>query len=139
MHTVGICGSDIHYYEHGKIGQWNVDAPMVLGHEGSGTVIAVGENEKILKEGARFIWLDVFNSDLSSDPTPVVCNGIGKGNWKLSLNTLDFEDCCKTIATTAFTSGKVDNYKDPLIIALNLNTQKNMYSLSLCLLYQVHL
>ena len=39
MHTVGICGSDIHYYEHGKIGQWNVNAPMVLGHEGSGTVL----------------------------------------------------------------------------------------------------
>ena len=39
MHTVGICGSDIHYYEHGKIGQWNVNAPMVLGHEGSGTII----------------------------------------------------------------------------------------------------
>ena len=53
MHTVGICGSDIHYYEHGKIGQWNVDAPMVLGHEGSGTIIAVGKNEKILKEGDR--------------------------------------------------------------------------------------
>ena len=53
MHTVGICGSDIHYYEHGKIGQWNVTKPMVLGHEGSGTVIAVGENEKILKEGDR--------------------------------------------------------------------------------------
>ena len=53
MHTVGICGSDIHYYEHGKIGQWNVDAPMVLGHEGSGTVIAVGNNEKILKVGDR--------------------------------------------------------------------------------------
>ena len=34
MHTVGICGSDIHYYEHGKIGQWHVNAPMVLGHEG---------------------------------------------------------------------------------------------------------
>ena len=31
MHTVGICGSDIHYYEHGKIGQWHVNAPMVLG------------------------------------------------------------------------------------------------------------
>ena len=53
MHTVGICGSDIHYYEHGKIGQWNVDAPMVLGHEGSGTVISVGDNEKILKVGDR--------------------------------------------------------------------------------------
>ena len=53
MHTVGICGSDIHYYEHGKIGQWHVNAPMVLGHEGSGTVIAVGKNETILKEGDR--------------------------------------------------------------------------------------
>ena len=49
MHTVGICGSDIHYYEHGKIGQWKVNQPMVLGHEGSGTVIDVGKNEKILK------------------------------------------------------------------------------------------
>ena len=39
MHTVGICGSDIHYYEHGKIGQWLVKEPMILGHEGSGTII----------------------------------------------------------------------------------------------------
>ncbi len=53
MHTVGICGSDIHYYEHGKIGQWEVKAPMVLGHEGAGTVIEVGENEKILSVGDR--------------------------------------------------------------------------------------
>jgi len=42
MHTVGICVSDIHYYEHGKIGQWEVKAPMVLGNEGAGTVIEVG-------------------------------------------------------------------------------------------------
>ena len=53
MHTVGICGSDIHYYEHGKIGQWKVNEPMVLGHEGSGTVIDIGKNEKILKTGDR--------------------------------------------------------------------------------------
>ena len=53
MHTVGICGSDIHYYEHGKIGKWEVKAPMVLGHEGSGTVIEVGKNEKILSVGDR--------------------------------------------------------------------------------------
>ena len=53
MTTVGICGSDIHYYEHGKIGQWEVKAPMVLGHEGAGTVIEVGENEKILSVGDR--------------------------------------------------------------------------------------
>jgi len=53
MHTVGICGSDIHYYEHGKIGQYIVNAPMVLGHEGSGTVIEIGDNEKTLKVGDR--------------------------------------------------------------------------------------
>ena len=53
MHTVGICGSDIHYYKHGKIGQWEVKAPMVLGHEGAGTVIEVGENEKILSVDDR--------------------------------------------------------------------------------------
>ena len=41
MHTVGICGSDVHYYTHGKIGPFVVDKPMVLGHEGSGTIIAV--------------------------------------------------------------------------------------------------
>ena len=53
MHTVGICGSDIHYYKHGKIGQWHVNAPMVLGHEGSGTIIEVGTNVKNLKVGDR--------------------------------------------------------------------------------------
>ena len=53
MHTVGICGSDIHYYEHGKIGQWKVNEPMVLGHEGSGTIVGVGENQKNLKIGDR--------------------------------------------------------------------------------------
>ena len=53
MHTVGICGSDVHYYKHGKIGQWHVNSPMVLGHEGSGTIIEVGTNVKNLKIGNR--------------------------------------------------------------------------------------
>ena len=50
MHTVGICGSDIHYYQHGKIGPFVVREPIVLGHEGSGTIIDVGNkviNHKI--------------------------------------------------------------------------------------------
>lgn len=41
-HTVGICGSDVHYYTHGRIGPFVVRAPMILGHEGAGTVLAVG-------------------------------------------------------------------------------------------------
>ena len=32
LHTVGICGSDVHYFTHGRIGSFVVEAPMVLGH-----------------------------------------------------------------------------------------------------------
>lgn len=53
IHTVGICGSDVHYYKHGKIGPFIVNEPMVLGHEASGTVIEVGSNVKTLKVGDR--------------------------------------------------------------------------------------
>jgi D-xylulose reductase len=53
MHTVGICGSDVHYYTHGKIGPFIVDKPMVLGHEGSGTIIEIGNNVSNLKVGDR--------------------------------------------------------------------------------------
>lgn len=42
LHTVGICGSDVHYYTHGAIGPFVVRAPMVLGHEAAGTVVEVG-------------------------------------------------------------------------------------------------
>ncbi|SAL43236.1 zinc-binding xylitol/sorbitol dehydrogenase [Caballeronia peredens] len=53
IHTVGICGSDIHYYQHGRIGPFVVNEPMVLGHEASGTVVEVGEDVKHLKAGDR--------------------------------------------------------------------------------------
>jgi L-iditol 2-dehydrogenase len=41
--AVGVCGSDVHYYEHGRIGDFVVEAPIVLGHESAGRVAAVGE------------------------------------------------------------------------------------------------
>ncbi len=40
--AVGVCGSDIHYYEHGRIGSFVVRDPMVLGHESAGRVVALG-------------------------------------------------------------------------------------------------
>ena len=40
--AVGVCGSDVHYYEHGRIGSFVVRQPMVLGHESSGRVVALG-------------------------------------------------------------------------------------------------
>jgi len=53
VHTVGVCGSDVHYYTHGKIGPFVVNAPMVLGHEAAGTVAAVGRCVTDLKAGDR--------------------------------------------------------------------------------------
>lgn len=40
--AVGICGSDVHYYEHGRIADFVVREPLVLGHEASGTIVALG-------------------------------------------------------------------------------------------------
>jgi D-xylulose reductase len=53
IHTVGICGSDIHYYQHGAIGPFVVREPMILGHEAAGTVVAVGKCVTKLKPGDR--------------------------------------------------------------------------------------
>lgn len=53
VHTVGVCGSDVHYYVHGGIGPFRVDAPMVLGHEASGTVVETGANVTHLRVGDR--------------------------------------------------------------------------------------
>jgi D-xylulose reductase len=51
--SVGVCGSDIHYYLHGAIGQFVVRKPMILGHEAAGDVIEVGEAVEHLKVGDR--------------------------------------------------------------------------------------
>lgn len=40
--SVGICGSDVHYYQHGVIGPFVVNQPMILGHEASGIVTEIG-------------------------------------------------------------------------------------------------
>jgi D-xylulose reductase len=53
INTVGICGSDVHYYQHGAIGQFVVRQPMVMGHEASGTVAEVGSAVTQLRAGDR--------------------------------------------------------------------------------------
>jgi len=40
--AVGVCGSDVHYYQHGRIADFVVESPLVLGHEASGVIIDVG-------------------------------------------------------------------------------------------------
>lgn len=51
--AIGICGSDVHYYKEGNIGDFVVKEPMILGHEASGVVTEVGANVKHLKVGDR--------------------------------------------------------------------------------------
>ena len=63
--TVGVCGSDVHYYTHGRIGSFVVEAPMVLGHEAAGTVTEVGSAVTTLKSGDR-VCMEPGIPDLSS-------------------------------------------------------------------------
>ena len=68
IHTVGVCGSDVHYYTHGAIGPFVVREPMVLGHEAAGTVIEVGARVKNLKVGDR-VCMEPGVPNLSSRAT----------------------------------------------------------------------
>ena len=49
----GICGSDLHYYQEGRVGDFAVREPMVLGHEVAGEVVAVGPNVTKIQPGQR--------------------------------------------------------------------------------------
>ncbi len=53
VRACGICASDIHYVEHGHIGRYVVSAPMILGHEAAGEVVAVGDAVRSLAVGQR--------------------------------------------------------------------------------------
>ena len=70
MHHVGICGSDVHYWQHGAIGDFIVKAPMILGHEAAGVVSKLGEGVTSLKIGKStenlFLTLSPPNKLLSA-------------------------------------------------------------------------
>ena len=51
--SVGVCGSDVHYYEHGRIGDFVVKSPLVLGHESSGEIVEVGNGVAQARVGER--------------------------------------------------------------------------------------
>lgn len=53
MKSVGICGSDIHYYKDGRIGSQVVKYPFTLGHEGAGIVVETGEAVQNVRPGDR--------------------------------------------------------------------------------------
>jgi L-iditol 2-dehydrogenase len=53
--SVGVCGSDVHYYRRGRIGPFIVEKPMILGHECSGEIVEVGRQVAHLKLGDRVV------------------------------------------------------------------------------------
>jgi L-iditol 2-dehydrogenase len=53
IESVGICGSDIHYYNEGNIGSQIVEYPFVVGHESAATVVETGSEVKLIKPGDK--------------------------------------------------------------------------------------
>lgn len=51
--AVGVCGSDVHYYDHGRIGPYIVENPLILGHELSGVIVEAGTNVSAARIGER--------------------------------------------------------------------------------------
>ncbi|EKM59197.1 uncharacterized protein PHACADRAFT_249477 [Phanerochaete carnosa HHB-10118-sp] len=71
----GICGSDVHYLVHGRIGDFIVEKPMVLGHESSGIVYKVGNKVKHLQPGDRVA--------MEPGATCRVCEDCKRGRYEL--------------------------------------------------------
>jgi L-iditol 2-dehydrogenase len=82
LEYVGICGSDMHYYETGAIGDYVVQPPFVLGHEPGGTVVEVGKNVKRLKTGDRVA--------LEPGKTCGHCEFCRRGEYNLCPNVVFF-------------------------------------------------
>lgn len=66
--AVGVCGSDAHYYREGRIGDFVVEAPLVLGHEAAGRIVAVGAGVDAGRVGER-VSIEPQRPDPSSAET----------------------------------------------------------------------
>lgn len=82
LEYVGICGSDLHYYETGAIGDYVVKPPFVLGHEPGGVVVEVGKSVKHLKVGDKVA--------LEPGKTCGHCEFCKSGNYNLCPDVIFF-------------------------------------------------
>ena len=91
--------------------------------------------KQVIRSGARFVEFNVFSSKYGANGKPVVSNGYKHGQWKMTLNSIPFENVISVLHDNAFTvlgkeSGAPNN-NDPLFISLNLSTGYNMYCLDM--------
>ncbi len=80
--AVGVCGSDVHYYEEGRIGGFVVNEPLILGHESSGVVVGLGDEVTKHATGER-VTLEPGVPDM-------VCHECRSGRYNLCPNVRFF-------------------------------------------------
>lgn len=79
VQSTGLCGSDLHYYNHGRNGDIIVREPLTLGHESSGTVVAVGADVKDVAAGDRValeVGVSCENCEYCSSGRYNICRGM---------------------------------------------------------------
>jgi len=79
MRSVGVCGSDIHYYRNGRIGSQVVQFPFTLGHEGAGVVEMTGSEVTALKPGDRVAIdpaMPCYSCDQCRENRPHTCRNL---------------------------------------------------------------
>lgn len=64
--AVGVCGSDVHFWHDGRLGDWVADGPLVLGHESGGRIVAVGSGVPPARVGER-VSIEPQHPDTWSD------------------------------------------------------------------------
>lgn len=80
--AVGVCGSDVHYYEEGRIGPFVVEEPIILGHESAGVIVGVGDEVTKHANGER-VTLEPGVPDM-------VCHECRAGRYNLCPNVSFF-------------------------------------------------
>jgi hypothetical protein len=79
--------------------------------------------------GARYIELEVICNSLDINAKPIVTTGVEIGQWQTSLNSLNFDEVCQTIATYAFSS-EINTHQLPFFIYIRLKINNNPNVLS---------
>ncbi|MED7788390.1 NAD(P)-dependent alcohol dehydrogenase [Francisella sp. 19X1-34] len=139
--SVGICGSDLHYFTEGRIGDFIVKEPMILGHESSGEVVEIGKNVTNLKVGDRVCMEPGIPSAFSEE--------VKQGYYNLDpavrfWATPPYDGCCcdYVVHPETFTFKIPDNVSyneaamvEPLSVGMQAATKANIKPGDLALVY----
>lgn len=122
--SVGVCGSDTHYYTEGRIGPYVVDEPLVLGHEPAGVIVALGPGVSDRSVGQR-VSLEPGIPDPLSAQTLAGCYNLDPAVRFFATPPVDGVFCQYAVHPAAFCHPVPDSISDdaaallePLSVAL---------------------